>query len=132
MGMDEYSQLRALEALDDTGVRIGFFRGEIRRRRAGMRHVLPQIERNLRMLAASPLLSSDAGFHSLLHGIALAGTLEDFADRFADLHRYVSSRASQAAGGDDPGGHLAQSAGDAAALRSGRGAAGGGRQRLRL
>lgn len=73
------------------------------------------------MLAASPLLSSDAGFHSLLHGIALAGTLEDFADRFADLHRYVSSRASQAAGGDDPGGHLAQSAGDAAALRSGRG-----------
>lgn len=24
MGMDEYSQLRALEALDDTGVRIGF------------------------------------------------------------------------------------------------------------
>lgn len=132
MSMDEYSQLRAVEALDDTRVRIGFFRGEVRRRRAGMRHVLPQIERNLRMLAASPLLSSDAGFYNLVRRIALAGTLDDFADRFADLHRYVSSRASQAAGSDDPGDRSVRSAGVTAALRSGRGVTGGGRQRLRL
>ncbi|MEP5480381.1 MAG: hypothetical protein ABJQ04_00605 [Roseibium sp.] len=113
-------------------MRIGFFRGEVRRRRAGMRHLLPQIERNLRMLAASPLLSSDAGFHNLLHGISLAGTLDDFADRFADLHRYVSSRASEAAGSEDPGGCSARLSGGAAALHSGRGGASGGRQRLRL
>lgn len=124
--------MQTLNFFDDTRLKIGFFRSEVRRRQSGMGHVMCQIERNLCMLAASPLLSADARFHNLIYRISLAGSAEDFVDRFADMHQYVLAIANQSAKAEVFGDRLVRSGRVVASICPGSGEAGGGRRLLRL
>ncbi|EAV40746.1 hypothetical protein SIAM614_00852 [Stappia aggregata IAM 12614] len=132
MNRNESKPPRDVGPADRVRLNIGFFRDEFRRRRGAMRHVMPQIERAMRMLSVSPLLRDDACFHNLVYRISLAGTPDDFADRFADLHQYVLSRSNQAAKGGAHGERPGRSGASAAPYRSGKGGVIGGRRHLGL